>query len=145
MFLEQSLGIDLRENIVRLVRLGKGLRGISLIDHLLKRYPFPIEKTTPSEKLEELINDSQRGYWEHWETEEDEKERRAVEEAEHSVHGREESGVEPQYAGNLCWVGQEPAGQTIEEDEVAHLKEDEDRSQNGSEPKSGVFPQGQQQ
>ena len=57
MILEQSVGIDFRENLLRLVRLGKGLRGTSLIDHMLKKYPFSIDKNTPQEKMDELVTD----------------------------------------------------------------------------------------
>lgn len=57
MLLEQSMGIDFRENVVRLVRLGKGLRGISLIDHMLKKYPFSIDNKTPQEKMDQLVID----------------------------------------------------------------------------------------
>lgn len=39
LYLQQSIGIDLRDNTLRIVHLGRTLRDIVLVDYLIKKYP----------------------------------------------------------------------------------------------------------
>ncbi|MGA1866998.1 MAG: pilus assembly protein PilM [bacterium] len=57
MFLEQSIGIDFRDDTVRLVRLGKGFRTVSLVDYIIKKYPFTLDKAMSPDNMDELVND----------------------------------------------------------------------------------------
>ncbi|MBN2372849.1 pilus assembly protein PilM [bacterium] len=58
MFLfQQSLGIDFREDTLRLVLLGKTIKGTILVDHLIKRYPNLADKPREGEAIDELVAD----------------------------------------------------------------------------------------
>ncbi len=55
--LQQSLGIDLREDTLRLVLLGKTFKGVVLIDHFIKEYPGLLDKSREGEVQDELVAD----------------------------------------------------------------------------------------
>ena len=48
-YLQQSLGIDLRDNTLRMVHLGRTFKGIVLIDYFMKKYPLHKQKRDEGE------------------------------------------------------------------------------------------------
>ena len=40
LYLQQSVGIDFRDNTLRIVHLGRTFKGIVLIDYFINKYPY---------------------------------------------------------------------------------------------------------
>ncbi|MGA1863515.1 MAG: pilus assembly protein PilM [bacterium] len=56
-YLQQSIGLDFREDTLRVVVLGRTIKKDLLIDYLIKRYAAITDKTRESEVIDEMVTD----------------------------------------------------------------------------------------
>ncbi|MGA1795782.1 MAG: PilN domain-containing protein [bacterium] len=57
LYLQQSLGIDFREDTLRVVLLGRAFNRVVLVDYLIKRYPTVTDKAREGDVVGEMVAD----------------------------------------------------------------------------------------